>query len=79
MIIVVPEKPSDEFMKNVKEFAEETYKHYKPLWIIGDPKDILDKDKQEDPGVMVTKDMSDVDKFIKNLEKQRFWDRNGSI
>lgn len=79
LIIVVPEKPSDEFMKNVKEFAEETYKHYKPLWIIGDPKDILDKDKQEDPGVMVTKDMSDVDKFIKNLEKQRFWDRNGSI
>lgn len=79
LIIVVPEKPSDEFMKNVKEFAEETYKHYKPLWIIGDPKDILEKDKQEDPGVMVTKDMSDVDKFIKNLEKQRFWDRNGSI
>ena len=79
LIIVVPEKPSDEFMKNVKEFAEETYKHYKPLWIIGDPKDILEKDKQEDPGVMVTKDISDVDKFIKNLEKQRFWDRNGSI
>ena len=79
LIIVVPEKPSDEFMKNVKEFAEETYKHYKPLWIIGDPKDVLDKDKQEDPGVMVTKDISDVDKFIKNLEKQRFWDRNGSI
>ena len=79
LIIVVPEKPSDEFMKNVKEFAEETYKHYKPLWIIGDPKDILDKDKQEDPGIMVTKDISDVDKFIKNLEKQRFWDRNGSI
>ncbi|WP_205408044.1 catalase [Anaerococcus marasmi] len=79
LIIVVPEKPSDEFMKNVKEFAEETYKHYKPLWIIGDPKDILDKDKQDDPGVMVTKDMSDADKFIKNLEKQRFWDRNGSI
>lgn len=79
LIIVVPEKPSDEFMKNVKEFAEEIYKHYKPLWIIGDPKDILDKDKQDDPGVMVTKDISDVDKFIKNLEKQRFWDRNGSI
>lgn len=79
LIIVVPEKSSDEFMKNVKEFAEETYKHYKPLWIIGDAKDILDKDKQDDPGVMVTKDMSDIDKFIENVAKQRFWDRNGSI
>lgn len=79
LIIVVPEKTSDEFMKNVKEFAEETHKHYKPLWIIGDAKDILDKDKQDDPGVMVTKDMSDIDKFIENLAKQRFWDRNGSI
>ena len=78
LIIVVPEKPSHDFIKNVDEFANETFKHYKPIWIIGDPKDILSKEEQEADGVMVTKDGKDVDKFIKNLSKQRFWDRDGS-
>ena len=78
LIIVVPEKPSHDFMKNVGEFADETFKHYKPLWIIGDPSDILSEDKQKADGVMVTKDGKDIDKFIENLSKQRFWDRDGS-
>lgn len=78
LIIVVPEKPSNDFMKNVGEFANETFKHYKPIWIIGDPKDILSKEEQKADGVMVTKDSKNVDKFIKNLSKQRFWDRDGS-
>ena len=78
LIIVVPEKPSHDFMKNVDEFANETFKHYKPIWIIGDPKDILSKEEQKTDGVMVTKDGKDVDKFIKNLSKQRFWERDGS-
>lgn len=79
LIIVVPDKPSKEFKKNVKEFAEETYKHYKPLWVIGDPTGILEKAKQKDPGIMVTENMDDIDKFIQNLGQQRFWDREGSI
>lgn len=78
LIIVVPEKPSHEFSKNVGEFAKETFKHYKPLWIIGDASDILSDDQQKADGVMVTKDSKDIDKFIKNLTKQRFWDRDGS-
>lgn len=78
LIIVVPEKPSHEFSKNVGEFAKETFKHYKPLWIIGDARDILSDDQQKADGVMVTKDSKDIDKFIENLTKQRFWDRDGS-
>lgn len=78
LIIVVPEKPSHEFSKNVGEFAKETFKHYKPLWIIGDASDILSDDQQKADGVMVTKDSKDIDKFIENLTKQRFWDRDGS-
>lgn len=78
LIVVVPEKPSHEFSKNVGEFVEETFKHYKPLWIIGDPSDILSEDKQKAPGVIVSEDSKDIDKFIENLTKQRFWDRDGS-
>ena len=79
LIVVVPEKPSQAFKKNVGEFVKETFKHYKPLWIIGDPTDILADDKQKADGVMVTKDGKEIDKFIENLTKQRFWDRDGSI
>ncbi|MDU2354351.1 MAG: hypothetical protein E7D92_07115, partial [Anaerococcus sp.] len=60
------------------EFAKETFKHYKPLWIIGDASHILSDDQQKADGVMVTKDSKDIDKFIENLTKQRFWDRDGS-
>ncbi|WP_297281557.1 catalase [uncultured Anaerococcus sp.] len=78
LIIVVPKKASKAFKKNVGEFANETFKHYKPLWIIGDPKDILSEDKQKAEGVMVSKDAKDIDKFIENLTQQRFWNRDGS-
>ena len=78
LIVVVPEKPSHDFKKNVGEFVDETFKHYKPLWIIGDATDILAEDKQKADGVMVTKDSKDINKFIENLTKQRFWDRDGS-
>lgn len=79
LIVVVPEKPSKEFKKNVGEFVEETYKHYKPIWVIGNSDGILDKEQEKADGVMVTKDLKDVDKFIENLAKQRFWNREGSI
>ncbi|MBS6106153.1 catalase [Anaerococcus sp.] len=78
LIVVVPEKPSHAFKKNVGEFVDETFKHYKPLWIIGDASDILSDDQQKADGVMVTNDSKDMDKFIENLTKQRFWDRDGS-
>lgn len=79
LIVVVPEKPSKEFKKNVGEFVDETFKHYKPIWIIGNSEGILDKEQEKADGVMVTKDMKDIDKFIENLAKQRFWNREGSI
>ena len=79
MIVVVPKKPSKEFSKNVNEFVNETFNHYKPLWIIGDVSDILDKNQEKADGVMVTKDAKDISKFIENLGKQRFWNREGSI
>lgn len=79
LIVVVPEKPSKEFKKNVGEFVEETYKHYKPIWVIGNSDGILDKEQEKADGVMVTKDLKDVDKFTENLAKQRFWNREGSI
>ncbi|WP_082664099.1 catalase [Anaerococcus rubeinfantis] len=79
MIVVVPKKPSKEFSKNVNEFVNETFNHYKPLWIIGDASGILDKKQEKADGVMVTKDAKDTSKFIENLSKQRFWNREGSI
>lgn len=79
LIVVVPEKPSKEFSKNVNEFVNETFNHYKPLWIIGDASGILDKKQEKADGVMASKDSSDIDKFIENLSKQRFWNREGSI
>ena len=78
LIVIVPEKPSHNFKKNIGEFVSETFKHYKPLWIIGDPSDILTEDQQKADGVMISKDSKDIDKFIENLTKQRFWDRDGS-
>ena len=78
LIVVVPEKPSHDFSKNVGEFVEETFKHYKPIWVIGDASDILSSEQEKADGVMVTKDSKDIDKFIENLAKQRFWDRDGS-
>lgn len=78
LIVVVAEKPSHAFKKNVGEFVDETFKHYKPIWIIGDASDILSEDQQKAEGVMVTNDSKDIDKFIENLTKQRFWDRDGS-
>lgn len=79
LIVVVPKKPSKEFSKNVNEFVNETFNHYKPLWIIGDASGILDKKQEKADGVMASKDSSDIDKFIENLSKQRFWNREGSI
>lgn len=79
LIVVVPEKPSKEFKKNVGEFVDETFKHYKPIWVIGNSKGILDKEQEKSDGVMVTKDMKEIDKFIEYLAKQRFWNRDGSI
>ena len=79
LIVVVPKKPSKEFSKNVNEFVNETFNHYKPLWIIGDASGIIDKKQEKADGVMVSKDSSDIDKFIENLSKQRFWNREGSI
>jgi catalase len=78
LIVIVPDKPSHNFKKNIGEFVSETFKHYKPLWIIGDPSDILTEDQQKANGVMISKDSKDIDKFIENLTKQRFWDRDGS-
>ena len=78
LIVVVPEKPSHDFSKNVGEFVEETFKHYKPIWVIGDASDILSSEQEKADGVMVTKDSKDIDKFIENLAKQRFWGRDGS-
>lgn len=79
LIVVVPEEPSKEFKKNVGEFVDETFKHYKPIWVIGNSDGILDKDQEKASGVLVSKDMKEIDKFIENLTKQRFWDRDGSI
>lgn len=79
LIVVVPEKPSKNFNKNIGEFVDETFKHYKPIWIIGDSEGILDKDQEEAPGVIVSKDMKKIDEFIENLAQHRFWDRDGSI
>ncbi len=79
LIVVVPKKPSKEFSKNVGEFVSETFKHYKPLWIIGDAGNILKNGEEKADGVMVTEDMKEIDQFIKNLSQQRFWNREGSI
>lgn len=79
LIVVVPENPSKDFNKNIGEFVDETFKHYKPIWIIGDSEGILDKDQEEAPGVIVSKDMKKIDEFIENLAQHRFWDRDGSI
>lgn len=81
LIVVVPEKPSKGFKQNVGEFVNETFNHYKPLWIIGDEKGILDEEQAKADGVMVTKDAKkkDMDDFMKNVGKQRFWNREGSI
>lgn len=77
LIVVVPEKPSKKFKKNIGEFVDETYKHYKPIWVIGNSEGILDKNQEKSDGVMVTKDLKEIDKFIENLAKQRFWNREG--
>lgn len=78
LIVVVPEKPSHDFSKNVGEFVDETFKHYKPIWVIGDASDILTSEQEKADGVMVTEDSKDIYKFIENLAKQRFWNRDGS-
>lgn len=75
LIIVEPKKADKKFLKNAEVYVEETYNHYKPIWIIGEGKDYLKDEMKKAPGVMLGEDI-EVNTFVENLTKQRFWDRD---
>ena len=77
--MIIYKKSNRKSNKDQSDEHKETFNHYKPLWIIGDSSGILDKKQEKADGVMVTKDAKDTSKFIENLGKQRFWNREGSI
>ncbi|WP_432352447.1 catalase [Sporosarcina sp. A2] len=67
-----------EFDSNMKNYIEETWKHYKP---IGFTKEsayfIKNTSVHEGPGVIVEKAGSDFESsYVNALAKQRFWERN---
>ena len=65
------------FEDKVKMFAEDTFKHYKPLFLASSWKTDLPEDKLSEPGVLVLEDGEDMSQRAVGLLSQvRFWDRN---
>ncbi|MCM3757600.1 catalase [Sporosarcina aquimarina] len=69
---------SAEFDSNMKNYIEETWKHYKPIAFTTEgSRYIAETSVQEGPGIIVEKKVDDFYcAYINALAKQRFWERN---
>lgn len=75
LIVVEPTKMlSPDYKKEGKAYVLETFNHFKPLWVIGEGKEIVESNMKNEPGVHVNKDFN-VKEFIVDVTKHRFWDR----
>lgn len=75
LIVVESEKPSKDFLKQAQIYVQETFNHFKPLWVIGEGEGYVQEPMKKEDGVLVTTDDKTLD-FIDLVAKHRFWDRN---
>lgn len=75
LIVVQPEKPSKPFLKHAKTYVQETFNHFKPIWVIGDGKDFVEDKMKKEPGIKLTTDDRTLE-FIEEVAQHRFWERN---
>jgi len=66
------------FNKDVEDFIEEAYKHYKPIGIAKSGTSFFEASEAKvGPGIIFASENPDFDKsFIKAIAKQRFWKRD---
>ncbi len=74
MIVVEPKDLSPDYKKEGKTYVLKTFNHFKPLWVIGEGKEIVESNMKKEPGVYVNKDFN-VKEFIVDVTNHRFWDR----
>lgn len=74
LIFIENNEPSPKFIKEGKNYAKETFNHFKPLYVIGKGEEILEDKMKSEDGVKVV-DKIDVNEFIEDLTKHRFWER----
>ena len=72
-------KNQAKFEKDIEEFINEAYRHYKPIGIASTGEAIFKKsDAKPGPGIVIAS-ASGADfpmDFIQAITQQRFWDRN---
>ncbi len=75
LIIAELEEINPEFRLWAQIWAAETFRHYKPLWVIGTGEGYVKPPMMEEPGVLQGGAGRAAD-FVKLLARHRIWDRN---
>lgn len=78
LIVIEPDKMDDMFRMHAETYVTETFRHFKPLWIIGTGNGYAKPGMLKEPGVMTGKEAL-AGKFVDILSKHRFWDRNTAV
>lgn len=75
LIVIEPDDPDKKFLSHAEIYVTETYRHYKPLWIIGEGnEDYVDPAYKDQPGIRIQKGAKP-ETFVKDVAQHRFWDR----
>ncbi|HSK68913.1 MAG TPA: catalase-related domain-containing protein, partial [Candidatus Limnocylindria bacterium] len=75
LVIVEPEEMNPEFRLQAEIWAAETFRHYKPLWVIGKGEGYVKPPMLKEPGVLQG-DAGRAADFVQLLARHRFWERN---
>lgn len=72
--VAILSKPQDDWFEGVvKEYAEETFKHFKSLGLVRQTQSYLTPEQRKQPGVVMLS--QDNTKFIEALTQRRHWER----
>ncbi|MDO5713306.1 MAG: catalase [Tissierellia bacterium] len=68
-----------ELMGRLKGFIDDTYTHFKPLILASDFHDLLEKERHDEPGILLgDKEGKYKDDVVELVTQMRFWDRDQS-
>ncbi len=75
LIVLEPESPDKAFLFFAENYVNETFQHFKPLWVMGEGKKYVKTNMKKAAGVQVGTD-GNIKTFIEHLTQHRFWERN---